>query len=328
MQKISNLSDFFALVRGARIFFDPLWGNNGDKLIALGSLEAFRRHGIKLTRSPKHAQAIVLNGGGGMTPRWGALGVLYNYVRSYPNKMIVVLPSSWESVETGGLTDALSLPRRAPVFLFAREKYSLEALYALSVKYKNLTVGLDHDMAFQLQDTDFLARLKRRAEAKHILVVERKDKEASPGVKCSRPVLISLISNVVPAGVRTALPLRTRVKIASLLAPVERLITKLQTGSYEESAFYEQALQLVKNNHREHADLPVYVADVSLPTVCNFRNFCLAVAHAAVVITTRLHVAILAALLGKPTYLKEGPWHKIKGVYEYSLKEFGYVEMI
>jgi hypothetical protein len=39
-------------------------------------------------------------------------------------------------------------------------------------------------------------------------------------------------------------------------------------------------------------------------------------------------VAVLAALLGKPTYLVAGPGTKIRSVYEYSLAEMPNVRLV
>lgn len=43
------------------------------------------------------------------------------------------------------------------------------------------------------------------------------------------------------------------------------------------------------------------------------------------VVTNRLHSAIAAAILGKPTRLLPNNYHKARGVYEYSLEQFGVV---
>jgi hypothetical protein len=53
--------------RGRAIFFEPLEGNNGDKLIQLGSRTLLRSLGVILMREPKHAEVIVFNGGFAMS---------------------------------------------------------------------------------------------------------------------------------------------------------------------------------------------------------------------------------------------------------------------
>jgi len=64
---------------------------------------------------------------------------------------------------------------------------------------------------------------------------------------------------------------------------------------------------------------PVVAMDISLRNLCSFQDFCDRIADAKVVFTTRLHVGIFASMLGRPTFLFEGPYHKIRGVYEHSL---------
>jgi exopolysaccharide biosynthesis predicted pyruvyltransferase EpsI len=72
----------------------------------------------------------------------------------------------------------------------------------------------------------------------------------------------------------------------------------------------------------------VFAADISQTSLCSFDTFCSLIAQSAAVISTRLHVAVLAALLGKPTYLVAGPGTKIRSVYEYSLAEMPNVRLV
>ena len=53
--------------RGARVFFEPLAGNNGDILIEMGSRLALQQAGIDLAPSPVDADAVVMNGGFGIS---------------------------------------------------------------------------------------------------------------------------------------------------------------------------------------------------------------------------------------------------------------------
>ena len=63
------------------------------------------------------------------------------------------------------------------------------------------------------------------------------------------------------------------------------------------------------------------VADISLAETCRFEDFLQNVARASVIVTTRLHVAILGQLLNRRTYLVEGSYHKFRGVFEYSMRQ-------
>ncbi len=62
-------------------------------------------------------------------------------------------------------------------------------------------------------------------------------------------------------------------------------------------------------------------ADISLAETCSFDGFLHHVARAAVIVTTRLHVAILGHLLNHETYLVEGSYHKFRGVFDFSMQQ-------
>ena len=65
------------------------------------------------------------------------------------------------------------------------------------------------------------------------------------------------------------------------------------------------------------------VADISKRG--SFKDYVSTVANAERVYTDRLHVAILAAILGKETLLIGNSYHKNRGVYEHSLRRFPWV---
>lgn len=325
MDILPDVRELLASFKAGKVFFDPLWGNHGDKLITMGSLAMFRKCGISLSRSPGKADIIILNGGAGMTPYWdwGGLRVVCNYAKKFPEKPILVLPSSWQ------VTSEIKLPERgAPLYLYAREPYSFELLQKI-VSQGNICVGLDHDMAFHLQNTPFLEKLNRESGDFHSLIVERGDVESATGFRGKDSSVTHFVARMVPKKLRAQLPIRTQAKVKQIfLHPVDRILRQFTVQEVNETAFYKEALSLIKQRHPEVASLPVIAEDISLPNVCSFKQFTILVAKAAVVVTTRLHVAILAALLGKPTYLKEGFWHKIRGVYEYSLQHNRGVELI
>lgn len=323
-----NVKALIASFKGRKVFFDPLWGNNGDKLITMGSYKVLRECGVRLVHSPRRADIIVINGGASMTSSLWQHGliILFTYALECKGKTIVVLPQSWQ-FEPMEFKRLISDNYTQRIYLYARERYSYELLK--QIMGRNIYIGLDHDMAFHLNNSSFLANLKRKACNEHILIVERGDKESATGLQRQSSSLIPLISKAIPAPLRSRIPMRTKIKIVEKIAPLERIARKVFHNRTEISTpFYQSALELIAEKHPKFAKLPIYYADISLPTVCSFREFTLVIAQAAVVVTTRLHVAILSALLGKPTYLKQGPWHKIKGVYEYSLKRFGHVWLI
>jgi exopolysaccharide biosynthesis predicted pyruvyltransferase EpsI len=289
--------------RGRRVFFEPLFGNNGDKLIELGSLALLGSLGIELVDNPVKAEAIIINGGGAMNDVWKTgFENLARYNHEYPDIPLVVLPSSYEFRETS-LTDLLS-DRVSPATLYAREHYSLNILRNLKLP-SMVNIGMDHDMAFELMDTEYFRTLKSKVAGEYILIVERGDSESQTGFQ-GRPLHnFELLRHMIPWKARQAIKRNTR----GLMYVLRK----------EETPFVQSSIEMVKNEHHKFRNSPAYVDDISLPDVCTFQRFCDLIAGAAVVVSTRLHVSILAAILGKPTYAVAGSSAKIRGVYELSL---------
>ena len=321
-----SVTELLAIYKGKKVFFDPMWGNNGDKLIEMGSLEVLKKAGVQLVKNPNKAELIIINGGGAMTRLWKhGFSILKRYSQQYPKIPLVVLPSSW-------LFDSVNptiffSKRSAPCYLYAREPYSLTLLQGINFKGE-IYLGLDHDMAFHLRGTDYIHRLQAKQSQRHILVVERGDIESATGLQHNDLVLTLLIQRVIPRSIMDIIPRAIQSVLRDLIVLPERfLLSRKRRKRAEQTVFAKRCVEMVRNKYPEFRKLPVYAADISLPSICNFNQFSLAVAQAGIVITTRLHVAILSSLLGKPCYLKLGKWYKIRGVYEYSLKEQGYVKL-
>jgi exopolysaccharide biosynthesis predicted pyruvyltransferase EpsI len=70
--------------------------------------------------------------------------------------------------------------------------------------------------------------------------------------------------------------------------------------------------------------------DVSLNSLLSFEHFCVVISHASIVLTTRLHVGILAAMMEKPTIIVPGSvkYGKIQGIYDYSLHDYSNVQLV
>lgn len=305
--------------RGKRIFFEPLEGNNGDDLIKMGSHTLLKSIDAKLVHNPKQADAIVINGGGGMTDNW-SLGFkdIKKFSREYPETPLVILPSSFSFTKT----DFASLfrDRKAPTFIYARERYSLKILEDLTFP-SDVRLGLDHDMAFQLKDAPYFKCLQTRESQKHILIVERDDPERVTNTTQPRPESPNW-KRKIPWSVKR--PINRH-----LLWKLKRRSIASQLGNLGlEAPFTQEWHQKVLIDHPEFESLPIFAADISIPALCSFDRFSQLVADAAVVVSTRLHVAILAAMLGKPVYVKSGPYHKIQGIFEYSLSERSNVRLV
>jgi exopolysaccharide biosynthesis predicted pyruvyltransferase EpsI len=160
-------------------------------------------------------------------------------------------------------------------------------------------------MAFRLRGSSFVAELRARSRERHVLFVERRDAE-SMGAGARPPVRVPL----------------KRIAPAALKRPLKRWwVRARELSSGRNTPFFELAYGTAVAERPELRSLPVYAADVSDHSMYDFAGFCRAIAGAAAVVTNRLHVAILGALLEKPVWVSTGAYHKIRGIYEYSLTD-------
>jgi len=201
-------------------------------------------------------------------------------------------------------TDPASLfsKRRAPVWLWARERSSFELLCNAGFS-DNVQIGIDHDLAFGLKDHPAIEQRSGTTPQDHLLIVERDDWEGPTG----RERILS------PSGL-DFIPEKTRVFVR------KNLLGFLRKRQDKHSKFRLAAEQFWAAEMSGH----IYsseCADISLSEVCDFNSFLKSIANAKVIITTRLHVAILGHLMNRRVYLVEGKYHKYRGVFDYSLQQ-------
>lgn len=290
------------------IFFDPMWGNNGDRLIKEGSLAVFHDLGIKLINFPDHADAIVINGGGAMTSEWGGLNTIHFYAKKY-NKPLIILPSSFfgSCDELTSLSNSLNMYKNQ-VYIFCREQASYERIRATSYE-KNLFLG--HDMAFHLTEDYLKNKFFIRDISVGTLIVERKDAERSTEVTAQSPWSIPM---------KAYLP-------RWLKRPIKRaLVSRLNN----ETEFAKNCISIAKNNHPNINQGRITYLDISDNSICSFRHFLSLVNSAEIVFTTRLHVAILCHLFNKNCYIKPtgGLYNKNEQVFFQSLSNSIYVRLM
>lgn len=287
----STESPFLSYLRSVcdkKIFFDPLRGNHGDRVIRLGAEHVLRKARSTLADSPKSADIILINGGFSISDVWKTgVPILKRYRRENPNKPVVVAPASFLFRETDFA--AVCKESDAPLKLFVRERPSVEHLRGLGLPV-HVELELSDDLAFELRDSDFIAGLKRKLSGRHVLISMRRDREGVAGVlgKTRAPWL--------PRPIRRPLSwLRDRL-VASRSGDV---------------------IEQVLKREKIPEDLPRRYGDLSM--VESFDEFVSAIVGARLVVTDRLHVGVLAHLLDKPVVLKRGTNHKIPGVYGFSM---------
>ncbi len=292
---------------GRAIYFDALGGNNGDNLIELGAREVLANLEIRLADHPLEGDAIVVNGSGDLSylPRSRAIETTRQArdLADYPDKPLILLPSS--TTEFNAERIARIVQRRsAETHLFARDALSLSRL---SVHCSaNANVEIDHDMAFALLGSDFINTLMTSpsglSEPVTLLIVERFDEERASEL----PALYrSPIRRLIPRSVRKALKTRVLPSVHSNTAFAAAAAGKA-----------DELFPGMKYDRR-------VAADISLPQNHTFRDFVSSVVSSTTVVSTRLHVCILATMLGKNVVaVQPHGSDKIEGVFDQSLAGF------
>lgn len=301
--------------RGKRCFFVPLQGNNGDYLIELGAREVFERLGVSIVEQPELADVIIINGGGGFASGYYDHGysILTSLAQDYPSIPLVLLPSTLLFSEELELFVTVLNERAESVWLYARDRKSFDSLRALPFN-DSVSILLDHDMAFYLKGGALFEQWKGCLSEKTLLVVERLDLEQST---LGNPYLNWMTLH------------HAWFKRKWLRRFTQRAIC----GKFGQTPFLRDAKSLYGQSRRHRNErLPekVLYEDISLEVLFDFDYFIDAIASASMVVTTRLHVAILAALFGKQVYLQPsgGSYRKIEHVYEQSLSDLKHVKLL
>jgi exopolysaccharide biosynthesis predicted pyruvyltransferase EpsI len=291
----------------SRVFFDPLpGGNHGDAVITAGSRALQERLGLHLVEEPGDADLIVVRGNGVLTDFYARTphrGRIQSYLDAHPETPFVLEPSTF-FVADGPVFNTAQ--RRAPTLLFARDHES-HRLEAAKDHGPGVRIGVDDDMAMHLVGSPWLDSLRARVRERHALVVERHDIE-NPRYGLRHSPARRRVSRIVPPRLKRALrPLVARVRSS---AP---------------TPFAAEAARVVEQSGRGG---PVVRGDISNPALLPWEEFLSRILDAHTVVSQRLHVGILAALLGKETWLDDRGYHKIRGIWELSLQHLPNVHLM
>jgi len=214
--------------------------------------------------------------------------------------------------DIAGLAPVLA-DRTAPAWVFARERVSLGLIQGLATPL--VRIGLDHDAAFWLHDSALLKSLRATNSEQTLLVIERGDAESATG----RDDTSRLTRFKIVRSIAKRLPRSVRQRVAR---------TAGVTQSRQSSAFGAAAASFLQSRFPQHAALPVDEADISRQSIATFDDFTARSARSAATVSTRLHAAVLAAMLGKPTFLVTGPTHKMPGIFRQSLHRYANASLI
>lgn len=308
--RTTRVREFLAQWRGGKIYRVPLVddkgvpvGNNGDRLMVLGTDVVFRDLGLTACDRPEDADLIAVSASGGMLEKMQQIPRLFRGLcAKFPDKAMCVLPSSfyWPTrpfaAELGD--------RRAPTTLFCREPISFRHLTEDHKLGAGVEVILDHDMAFELENQPIITGRRGMARTS-VVMVERTDVEhVSVGMDSSKLGARKKVGRRVPPWLKKALyPMVNAVR------------------ARRQTPFRTRCEALLREHCPEAERLTRDVADISNVNTCSFDGFCDRLAMAEVVFTTRLHAGLFAAMLGRRTFIFDGAYHKIRGIYELSLKD-------
>lgn len=297
-----------------KVYVDPCSGNNGDLLIWEGMKVVLAVSRVELCDHPGDASVIIINGGGMFIDQYSqGLNKVRDYTERFPDTELCIAPNSFGFKQVD-FKEYLKW-RKAPTIIFAREQYSYKYLTGVALDLSQVSAHIDHDLAFNLRAyaRKYVERnisLEARTSTS-VLVVDRTDTE-SPHLKGAewkhylKKIYVQLTTESVRALIRS---IRFRYK--------EKSGGKLTYFAKADLAGKGIDLDSCK----------FLTADVSRPEYCDFEGFKKIIADADYVYSNRLHAGVWAALVGKPIVMTEGSYHKITGIYEYSMIDMDNVRL-
>lgn len=292
-------------LREKKVYFEALGGNNGDTLIEMGAKVLLKHHQVNLVDNFNDADIILINGSGDLSYHQSNQPIeetrQASILLKYRDIPVILLPSSCTPGNAEKLKDILR-KRIAPTTLIARDEISFGNFRTM--ESEKVKVFSDHDLAFGLVGSKWLKKVKMNLQNNQLIIVERFDAEG-----CTTPPAFytrtARLRSLIPAGIKQQIK--------------KRYLGKM----YANTPFVSKSEKMVKEFFPElHYD-EVKAADISLPQNYSFEKFVEELAGASVVVSTRLHCCILAALLEKPFIAVqfEGG-SKLLGVFEKSLQFF------
>lgn len=278
-------------------YYWPNYGNLGDLLIAEATRQWFERQGLAYKEFDAGALPgdsrynLVYGGGGRFTNHWPGVDEIARLLTAPQVRRCVILPHSLYRVDAF----VRSLDERHTII--CREKKSFEYCCGLSPR---ASVELGRDMALLADINAFSA-------------------EAHSGDSAEAQNLYAFLQGGAAAG------MARMVKKATIQAPVCNRSCKV--------AFI---LRTDKEKKTRFASEFSYDISMAWNSSCRYtpgnaalmRAFADAMAYPDVVVTDRLHVGIISALLGKQVYLLDNDYGKLGGVYQQSLIQMPSVHLL
>ena len=272
-------------------YYYPNKGNLGDLLIAEATRQFFRRNG-KLFKEydpdvppVSDTEYTLILGGGGLSSLWGGGDTFAKHLTAPQVKQGIVLAHSFHNVDSF----IQSMDERHT--LICREKTSYAHCLSLHPKARIL---MGHDMAL----------LWKPGETYPVTNTDEKTPNTIREEQEQYNMLQKGWEHRVIKGVKNSVVTSNGEKIAFLLRTDKEKATSLSSPySYDISVSYSSSCRETKYTARF------------------IDTFAKALSYPDTIVTDRLHVAIMAHILGKKVYLIDNDYGKLSGVYEYSLLE-------
>lgn len=288
------------VLRGAQpFFFWPNDGNIGDLLIAEASRQFFRREGLLYEEwdgSEARSESLgtlVYGGGGRFVPHWGSLDSFVAAMTAPWVRRCIILPHSIRHVDSF----VLSFDER--FIVFCRDAETLNYVSSLNPRVQCIPAD---DMAMQYKQEEQRCGVAQTARGRCDEVEGNALLERGFASSVERMVMRST-ATIRWEGVRH------RVSFI-LRKDKEKLSTADSPFSCDPNAcWYTHCLEASCN-------APILSAI--------FR----ALDFADSIVTDRLHVAVMACLLGKQVYMLDNDYGKLGGVYRQTLRRFGNVHYV
>lgn len=316
--KASSLLNILSKFRGCSAYVVPMedshgrpLGNNGDALM----LRVFekRLQQLEIAQVPQaKADIIIVPPNGAMLDRYQFPSLLTNKIASMKDLPLVIFPSSAYFRETN--PSEIFSGGRSEVLWILREPKSFDHLtgrWGESLSQCRVELVLDHDVVASegSEISEYFPAVEDRG---YVLVAARLDTESR----------FSSRTHVHAGRDRGLLSLAKRAWLAAPQTTMQTRVNRLlaqpalaANGRALERQVSAEAARFL----REVWELPHVYLDVSSPRFCTYHEYREMIAKASAVISDRLHVGMPAGLLGKPTVISEGSYHKLRGVYEHSL---------
>lgn len=295
-----------------------LLGNNGDALMHAVFLRILASFSIQTVDDQRDAQVVVVPPSGALLESYAFPDLLAERLRGSEDLPLIVFPSSalFPTRDPSFMFENRSAPttwmlRELPSMTHLREQWGTQ-LEGVGVRLVLLhdVVALGHAFVPELIGP-------RVNSPKTLLIAPRADRERTSAIGAAAPraTQFSRMGELVRLAQRSGLGRRALrlVRKRRTAALAERLAEHLDTSAW--SAVQRRTRRTVR-------------LDLSSTQFCSFDEYARTLRAAEVVITDRLHVALPAAILGAEVYVAEAGYHKLRGVYENSLRGMTNVTLV